>query len=98
MKAKVKRELGRRLREIREDTNISQRELARRLGISNSFLSDMETGKLGPGFFFLFLISKYFDVNPNYLLHGIEPKFINVEEASKQKETPKELENEQVIL
>jgi transcriptional regulator with XRE-family HTH domain len=91
MKKKIARDLGRRLREVRLDLGVSQRELARRLGIANSFVSDMEAGRMGPGFYFLFLAGKYAKINPVYLLYGKGPKFIDLENREKkQPVVPKE--------
>ena len=41
-------DLGKRLREAREGRNIGLRELARRLGVSPSLISQIETGKSEP--------------------------------------------------
>lgn len=95
MKKKIARDLGRRLREVRLDLGISQRELARRLGIANSFVSDMEAGRMGPGFYFLFLAGKYSKINPVYLLYGKGPKFIDLEKPEK-KEQPVEPKKHQL--
>ena len=44
----VRDDVGRRIREHREQSNLSLRELARRLGISPSAISQIETGKSRP--------------------------------------------------
>jgi predicted transcriptional regulator len=38
-------ETGKKMRQLRTDADISLREVARRLGISGAYLSDMEQGK-----------------------------------------------------
>lgn len=40
--------LGARLRELREERNLGLRELARRTGVSPSFLSEIESGRRSP--------------------------------------------------
>ncbi len=49
-------DLGKRLREARESRNIGLRELARRLGVSPSLISQIETGKSEPSINTLFAI------------------------------------------
>ena len=49
-------DLGKRLREAREGRNIGLRELARRLGVSPSLISQIETGKSEPSINTLFAI------------------------------------------
>ena len=42
------REIGARLRRIREDRGLSQRQLARQSGVANASISQIEAGKLNP--------------------------------------------------
>ena len=41
-------EIGRRLRELRTRTGLSQRQLARQAGVANATISQIEAGKLNP--------------------------------------------------
>lgn len=60
--------LGQRLRELRENREISQIELARYLNISNTTLSQYETGKRVPSDEIKIKIADYFNVSIDYLL------------------------------
>lgn len=44
----MEREIGRRLRELRERFGLSQRRLARQSGVANATISQIEAGKLNP--------------------------------------------------
>ena len=44
----IQQTLGQKIRELREDADISLRELAKRLGVSAPFLSDVELGRRFP--------------------------------------------------
>jgi transcriptional regulator with XRE-family HTH domain/mannose-6-phosphate isomerase-like protein (cupin superfamily) len=55
--------LGQRLREVREDRGLSLRQLARQLGVSPSFVSQMETGKSQPSVATLYSLSQLLGVS-----------------------------------
>src|SRR6478609_9355129 len=55
-RASLRDDLGQRLRLARENKNIGLRELARRLGVSPSLISQIETGKSEPSINTLFAI------------------------------------------
>lgn len=59
--------LGERIRELREEKDMSLRELARKTGVTAPFLSDVELGKRFPGAENLALIAKALDVTVEYL-------------------------------
>lgn len=61
-------ELGTRLRYLREENNLSQKELASRLRISNVTLSQYETGARRPDIETLKNIASYFNVSMDYLV------------------------------
>ena len=79
MNSRLIRPIGKRVREVREEIGLSQREFARRLGIANSFICDIENGNSGPGFYFFYLAGKYLKISPMYLLFGTGPKLIDPE-------------------
>jgi len=56
-------QLGQRLREVRQAAGMSLRELARRLGVSPSFVSQFETGKSQPSVATLYSLSQVLDVS-----------------------------------
>ena len=60
--------LGKRLRSLREENNLSQIELSKRLGIGNVTLSQYETGARNPDNETLIAISDIFGVSTDYLL------------------------------
>lgn len=61
-------ELGYRLRELREQRNLSGRAAATYLGISSAHVSDMENGKAGPSLELLTRLAKYYRTTTDYLL------------------------------
>jgi transcriptional regulator with XRE-family HTH domain len=64
------RELGARLRELREERGLSQREVGRRLGILQSKLSKYESGTHQPSLRTLVRLANVFAVSTDYLLTG----------------------------
>lgn len=60
-----------RLKELRKNKRISQKQLAEILNTSNSSICDWECGRSQPDLETLAAISSYFDVNVDYLL-GLE--------------------------
>ncbi|WPK12291.1 helix-turn-helix transcriptional regulator [Lysinibacillus louembei] len=57
-----------RLKKLRKSKNLSQYELADRLGFSRGKLANYEQGTREPDFSTLELIAKFFDVSTDYLL------------------------------
>jgi transcriptional regulator with XRE-family HTH domain len=88
MKKKVTIELGQRLKKIREGLGMTQWTFARKMGMSNTHLSEIEAGKFGPGFYFFYRLVKSYNINPLYLLLGQEPEFLEREEEKKAEEEP----------
>src|SRR4029453_10691958 len=60
-------DLGSRLREERERAHISQRELARRLGVSASLISQIESGQSKPSVSTLYAIVSELGVSLDYV-------------------------------
>lgn len=93
MKKKLVRLFGQRLRKIRQDLGMTQIIFARKMGMSNTYLCDVESGKVGPGLYFLYQLTKFHNINPLYMIHGREPVFIEqkmdeVEKEPQQKKEP----------
>jgi len=59
--------LGARIREIREKRNLALRELARRAGVSPSYLSEIESGRRSPSETVLEALAGELGVNPKEL-------------------------------
>ena len=64
----------RRIRELREDNDYKQKELADFLGCSQVCYSHYENGKREPSLDMLNKLSKYFNVSIDYLINGEEFK------------------------
>jgi transcriptional regulator with XRE-family HTH domain len=62
--------LGFRVKKIRKALHLSQTELADRIGMSRSFISQVEKGGLKCGYDFIYKLSDIFNVNLYYLVHG----------------------------
>lgn len=62
---------GIRLRELRQEKNLSQKEFAEFFNVSQSTIADWERGIMETDFETLAKISKFFDVRSDYLL-GLE--------------------------
>ena len=60
-----------RLKELREESNLTQKNLANKLNISKSAISAWEIGRNQPSYDLLIEIAKFFNVSTDYLL-GME--------------------------
>lgn len=67
---------GERIKKIRRELAVSQKDFAAKLNIAASFLSEIESGKTKPGYNFLVKLAAEFDVNPTWILLGTGPMFI----------------------
>ncbi|HBF38230.1 MAG TPA: hypothetical protein DDW50_13020 [Firmicutes bacterium] len=67
-KLKVKTIFGIRLRELREETNLSQRQLGENLGTTKTTINRYENDLREPEFATLIQIAKFFGVSADYLL------------------------------
>jgi transcriptional regulator with XRE-family HTH domain len=65
-----KRTYGERLKELRASLDLSQKDLAKQLGIAASFLSELEKGKTKPGYNFLINLAQTFNISPSWVLLG----------------------------
>lgn len=66
-----------RLRELREDKNLSQEELAKAIGTSQTNIGRWEKGLNEPSYRYVVLLADFFGVTTDYLL-GREDDFGNV--------------------
>jgi len=60
-----------RLKELRKESNISQKELAKIIGTTNSSICDWECGRSEPNVDYIIKICKYFEIHSDYLI-GLE--------------------------
>ena len=60
--------IGKKLKELRLEKNLSQRELGKMLGVCNQTISFWETGSREPDLDTLVKISNLFDVSSDFLL------------------------------
>ena len=61
-----------RIRDLREDKDLSQAEVAKAINISQRSYSYYENGKREPSLALLVAMSKYYNVSINYLITGEE--------------------------
>lgn len=57
-----------RIRDLREDMDLRQSDLAERTGIDQRTISNYETGKTAPDAYALIRLADFFDVSVDYLL------------------------------
>ncbi|WP_404427270.1 helix-turn-helix domain-containing protein [Ureibacillus chungkukjangi] len=60
--------IGSKIKYLRERNNISQKDFAKKIGVSNTVLSRYESGDRKPDYDTLQLIADYFEVSTDYLL------------------------------
>lgn len=66
-------DFGNRLKTLRKQHNLTQAQLASRLGLTKSVISAYETNLRMPSYDVLIVLSRIFKVTTDYLL-GVEPK------------------------
>ena len=69
-------EMGERIKKIRKNLRITQKEMAAELEMSACYLSEIEGGKGNPGHSFYYKISTRYNVSLNYLFHGEGEMFL----------------------
>jgi transcriptional regulator with XRE-family HTH domain len=62
--------LGKRVREIRKQRQLTQKEVAEKTGISQAFISEIENDKKVPGGDILKSLLQFFEIEANWLLSG----------------------------
>lgn len=71
--------ISERLKSLREDADLSQKELAKALGVSPSTIGMYESGKRTPDSDMLTRICDFFNVSVDYLLGRIDNKKITID-------------------
>ncbi len=82
------RGIGDRLREERVKAGLSQRELARRLGVSPSLISQLESGQSNPSVGTLYAIVTELDVSLDRLIRGSDYVGNGTEKAAEEETSP----------
>ncbi len=67
--------VGERIKDIRRELRMQQKELAQTLGVSNSHLSEVESGKTSASTDFYTKLSTLHNVSVEYIFHGRGPMF-----------------------
>ncbi len=70
------------IKDLRNKLNISQKDFAKKIGISQSRLSEIESGKGSPNRSVLIAIEKIFNVNPDWLEKGEGEMFVKKQEEA----------------
>lgn len=90
MKQGIRRDLGKRLKIIRRQLHLTQKEFGEKIGMVPTYISSLENARTGPGYFFLYQAAKYYNINPLYLIMGKGPAIIGLEEKKKKEEKQEE--------
>jgi len=69
-------QLGKRFLAIRNKLNYNQKDFAAMIDVSASYLSEIEKGRIKPGFDLLSRLVAQFPVNPYYLFSGQQPMIL----------------------
>ncbi len=78
-----------RIRDLREDLDLRQIDVARATGIDQKTLSNYETGKTNPDSYAIIRLADFFNVSADYLLGRTEQKSIDIEKILAKIETLK---------
>ena len=73
--------MGKRIRQLRKDRNLTQADLASRVGVQQSDLCRMETGEYKVSLETLFKILKIFEMNIGEFFHEAPPSQVDFGEA-----------------
>ena len=87
------KEFGKRISNCRRSSDISQKQLAQMIHVSNNHLSNIENGKSAPSFLTFLSICKAINVSPSYLIYGtsIAVDSVIIEKISKKSAADKEI-------
>ena len=72
-----------RIKELREDRDLRQSDLAKETGIDQRTISNYETGKSNPDSFALIKLADFFEVSIDYLVGRTDSDFYNAEAKKK---------------
>ena len=86
MKQEHLKELGKRIKTIREERQMKQKQFAASLGISGSLLSQIETGRKNPVYELLYKLMKKYNVSLDWLFSGQGEMFLKKKPEVKARE------------
>lgn len=86
-----------RIKDLREDADLKQSELAQAVGISQKTLSNYETGKTNPDSYAIIKLAEFFNVSTDYLL-GVEDRDTRSRRTANIKRMEKRLDDMQAAL
>lgn len=73
-----------RIRDLREDADLKQSELAAATGISQKTLSNYESGKTNPDSYAIIKLAEYFNVTTDYLLGVTQSNYKDLSDITKK--------------
>ena len=76
--------MANRIRELREDKDLKQTDLAAATGIDQRTLSNYETGKTNPDSYAIIKLSEYFNVTCDYLLGITDKNYMDTTEIESE--------------
>lgn len=88
--------IGERIQELRKENNITQENLAYKLGVTAHHLGRIEKGKKGTSVDLLMDVSEYFDISTDYLLFGRKNNSDEIKESIRS--VIKQLDNIQKMV
>ena len=75
-------EIGKKLKELRKSNNLTQQQLAERIGVAKSIIRYYENGERCPSYDVLIKITRIFHVTSDYLLDIHKNRTIDVSDLS----------------
>lgn len=75
--------IGNRIKDLRKEKHLSQSELGKIIGVSQTTVTAWETGRAEPASAYLSKLADYFDVSTDYLLGRKKSKNFNEEQETK---------------
>jgi transcriptional regulator with XRE-family HTH domain len=81
-----------RLKGLRKELRLNQKEFAWELQLSDSYICQVENGKIKPGFEFFYKLVNRYNINLKYLFFGQGEMFLKEEEPGSEEEEITDIE------
>lgn len=88
---------GTRLKEIRKEKNLTQKQLAAILATSSGYISEIESGKKMPGGEFFLMLKRKLNININWLLTGEGDPYNDENQSAPSMNNPETSHNDQPV-